>query len=175
MTINRISGFTLTCAAYLVFGLGLFGLGLAQNELQDLSVSAVMSPQEAMQFDFPAEQSHFVLLVRREGTLSGTDVLDGASATEYGMHDIRPGAEGVARGYFIAETADGQAFIQWEVQATFVPGANGPVLLDNGVWHFVGGTGSLEGIQGAGTMHIKPASETDREFTFEGQYVLPNE
>jgi hypothetical protein len=45
--------------------------------------------------------------------------------------------------------------------------------LDNGVWHFIGGTDSLAGIQGAGIMHIKAVSLTDREFSLEGQYVLP--
>lgn len=146
---------------------------LAQDSLQTLDVTAVMSPQEALQFDFPTDAPHFVLLVQRTGTLEGEGVLDGASATEYGMHDISPGDEGVARGYFITETDSGQAFIQWEVQVTFVPGNDGPVTLDNGVWHFAGGTGDFEGIQGAGTMHIKPTSETDREFSFEGQYTLP--
>lgn len=148
-------------------------LALGQGALQTLDVTAVMSPQEALQFDFPTEAPHFVLLVQRTGTLAGEGVLDGASATEYGMHDISPGDEGVARGYFIAEADGGQAFIQWEVKATFVPGEDGPILLDNGVWHFVGGTGDFDGIQGAGTMHIKPASETDREFSFQGQYTLP--
>jgi hypothetical protein len=148
-------------------------VALAQDSLQTLDVTAVMSPQEALQFDFPTEAPHFLLLVQRTGTLEGEGALDGASATEYGMHDISPGNEGVARGYFIAETEGGQAFIQWEVQVTFVPGTDGPVTLDNGVWHFAGGTGDFDGIQGAGTMHIKPASETDREFSFQGQYTLP--
>jgi len=148
-------------------------LALGQDSLQTLDVTAVMSPQEALQFDFPTQAPHFVLLVQRTGTLDGEGVLDGASATEYGMHDISPGDEGVARGYFIAETKGGQAFIKWEVQVTFVPGTDGPVTLDNGVWHFASGTGDFDGIQGAGTMHIKPASETDREFSFQGQYTLP--
>ena len=59
--------------------------------------------------------------------------------------------------------------IQWEVQATFVPGTDGqPRLLDNGVWRYVGGTGSLKDLKGAGTLHIKAVSASDREFQFRG-------
>jgi hypothetical protein len=55
------------------------------------------------------------------------------------------------------------------VQATFVPGTDGqPRLLDNGVWRFVGGTGSLKDLKGAGTLHIKAVSASDREFQFRG-------
>ena len=60
--------------------------------------------------------------------------------------------------------------IQWEVQATFVPGTDGqPRLLDNGVWRYVGGTGSLKDLKGAGTVHIKAVSASDREVQFDGE------
>jgi hypothetical protein len=74
----------------------------------------------------------------------------------------------------VATLKDGaQAVIEWEVQATFIPGPDGkPKLLDNGVWRFVGGTGRLERIQGAGVMHIRPVSPKDRLFIFEGEYVI---
>jgi hypothetical protein len=63
--------------------------------------------------------------------------------------------------------------IQWDVQATFVTGADGkPRLRDNGVWRFVGGTGSLKDLQGAGTLHIQAGSASDREFPFEGEAVV---
>lgn len=140
-----------------------------------LKVKGVMSPKEQIKFEFPTHEKHFVLMVRREGRLEGTGVLDGAQAVEYGTHDIYPGRDGIARGYIVARVKlDDQVFIQWEVRATFVPGPGGkPILLDNGVWHFIGGTGLLAGIRGAGIMHIKAVSPTDREFSFEGQYVLP--
>ncbi len=65
-----------------------------------------------------------------------------------------------------------QAVLQWEVQATFVPGPDGkPRLLDNGVWRFIGGTGGLAGVKGAGTMHIKAVSATEREFSFDGEFI----
>jgi len=40
------------------------------------------------------------------------------------------------------------------------------------VWRFIGGTGGLEKSKGAGTMHIKAVSPTDREFTFTGEVVV---
>lgn len=141
---------------------------------EPLHVKAVMSPKEQIYVDLPTAQKHFVLFVRREGRAAGTGPLDGAEVTEYGMHDIRPGLDGAPRGYLVAKLSNGdQAVIQWEVQATFVPGPDGkPRLLDNGVWRFIGGTGALKGIKGAGTMHIKAVSPSDREFQLEGEVVV---
>lgn len=133
-----------------------------------------MRPKEQIYVDLPTPQKHFVLFVKREGKAAGSGVLNGAELTEYGMHDIRPGVDGTPRGYVVARLPNGdQAVIQWEVQATFVPGPDGkPVLLDNGVWRFIGGTGGLAGIQGAGIMHIKAVSPQDREFTFTGEATI---
>jgi hypothetical protein len=64
------------------------------------------------------------------------------------------------------------AVIQWEVQATFIPGADGkPRLLDNGVWRLIGGTGSLAQLNGAGILHTRAAAPEDREFVLEGEVV----
>ncbi len=141
---------------------------------EQFSIRAVMSPKEQIRADLPTPQPHFVLFVKREGKAAGTGVLNGAALTEYGMHDIRPGVDGSPRGYLIARLPNGdQAVIQWEVQATFVPGPDGkPKLLDNGVWRLIGGTGALDGIKGAGTMHIKAVSPTDREFQLDGEAVV---
>jgi hypothetical protein len=75
----------------------------------------------------------------------------------------------LTRGYLVATLLSGdQAVIQWEVQATFVPGPDGkPKLLDNAFWRLIGGTGSLSNVRGAGTMHIRAVSATDREFETE--------
>ena len=144
---------------------------------EPLTVKAVMSPKEQIYVDLPTPEKHFVLLVKRQGRATGTGVLDGAELTEYGMHDIRPGRDGTPRGYVVAKLPNGdQAVIQWEVQATFVPGPGGkPKLLDNGVWRFIGGTGGLSRITGAGIMHIKPVSPKDREFQFDGEVVIAQE
>ena len=146
---------------------------VAPGWAEPLSVKAVMSPKEQIQVDLPTAQKHFVLFVHREGKAAGSGVLAGAKLTEYGMHDIRPGLDGTPRGYLIAKLADGdQVVIQWEVQATFVPGPDGkPRLLDNGVWRFIGGTGKSDGLKGAGILHIRAVSATDREFELTGEAV----
>ncbi len=145
--------------------------GLAAAE--PLTLKAVMSPKEQIYVDLPTADKHFVLFVRREGKAVSGGPLNGAEMTEYGMHDIRPGLDGSPRGYMVAKLPNGdQAVLQWEVQATFVPGPDGkPRLLDNGVWRFIGGTGGLAGVKGAGTMHIKAVSATEREFSFDGEFI----
>jgi hypothetical protein len=89
------------------------------------------------------------------------------------MHDIRPGLDGSPRGYLVATLPNGdRAAIQWEVQATFVPGPDGkPKLLDNGVWRVIGGTGALAQLKGAGILHIRAAGPDDRGFILEGEVV----
>ena len=141
---------------------------------ETLSMKGVMSPKEQIYYEFPTSDKHFVLFVKREGTLEGAGLLNGAVGVEYGMHDIYPGVGGSPRGYLIATLKNGdQAVVEWEVQATFIPGPDGkPQLLDNGVWKFIGGTGSLKGLQGAGIMHIKAVNPKDRLFSFEGEYVV---
>lgn len=162
-------------------GLGIVALlvvgWVAVAAAEPLAIKAVMRPKEQIRFDFPMPDKHFVLMVRREGTVSGPGPFDGAQGVEYGVHDLVPGVGGNPRGYYLLTAKDGaQAIIEWSVQATFIPGPGGkPMLLDNGIWKFVGGTGTLAGIQGAGTMHIKAVSPTDREFRFEGMYVLPRQ
>ena len=156
------------------FASAALALALSKNAWADpLSVKALMSPKEQIQVDLPTAQKHFVLFVRREGKAAGSGVLAGAQLTEYGMHDIRPGVDGTPRGYVVAKLADGdQVVIQWEVQATFVPGPDGkPRLLDNGVWRFIGGTGKLDNLKGAGILHIKAVSANDREFELTGESV----
>jgi hypothetical protein len=140
---------------------------------ESLSVRAVMTPREQIRGDLPTPDKHFVLFVRREGRAAGSGPLNGAALTEYGMHDIRPGFDGSPRGYLVATLPNGEhAVIQWEVQATFIPGADGkPKLLDNGVWRLIGGTGSLAQLKGAGILHIRAAGPEDREFVLEGELV----
>ena len=140
---------------------------------EPMAIKAVMSPKDQIYVDLPTREKHFVLFVRREGKATGTGVLNGAQLTEYGMHDIRPGVDGSPRGYLVGKLPNGdQVAIQWEVQATFIPGPDGkPRLLDNGVWRVVGGTGGFERAKGAGTMHIKAVSPQDREFSLEGEVV----
>ena len=139
----------------------------------DLSVKAVMSPKEQIKLDFADGSKHFVLMVRREGKAQGAGLLNGASVTEYGYHDIIPGDGGDPRGYLVFATPTGDmAYVKWQVRAVFVPGADGkPKLLDNGFWEIAGASGKLKGLKGAGTLHIRAVSPTDREFELTGELV----
>lgn len=136
-----------------------------------LRIEAVMSPKEQIQLNFQDGTRHFVLTVRREGQATGEWPLSGAAVTEYGMHDIVPGVGGDPLGYRVFAAANGDiAYLRWRVRAIFIPGANGqPQLLDKGVWEVVGGTGGLANLGGAGTMHIRAVSPTDRRFILQGE------
>lgn len=157
----------------------LAGLGLAASlttglaHAEPIQVEAVMSPKQSMRLDFADGSKHFVLMVQREGQSKGSGPLAGAKVTEYGMHDIVPGVGGDPRGYLVFTVPNGDsAYIKWQVRAVFIRGTDGkPVLLDNGFWEIVGATGGLAGLTGAGTLHIKPASETDRRFELTGELV----
>lgn len=139
----------------------------------EVKVEAVMSPQEQLQLEFEDGSGHFFLMVRREGTAAGSGLFDGASVVEYGAHDIIPGVGGDPHGYLVVTAADGAvAYVKWTVRAVFVPGPEGkPKLLDNGFWEVVGGTGRFDRLQGAGTLHIKPAGGADRRFILAGELV----
>jgi hypothetical protein len=140
---------------------------------EPMQIEAVMTPKQSMRLDFADTSKHFVLMVRREGQASGSGPLAAAQVAEYGMHDIVPGIGGDPRGYLVFTAGNGDiAYIKWQVRATFVPGPDGkPVMLDNGVWEVAGATGGLTGLSGAGTLHIKAASETDRRFLLTGEIV----
>ncbi len=138
-----------------------------------VKLEAVMSPKEQIQLDFADGSKHFVLMVKREGKATGEGLLAGAAVTEYGRHDIIPGVGGDPSGYLVFTLPSGDiAYIKWLVRAVFVPGPDGkPKLLDNGVWEVVSGTGKLKGLKGAGTLHIKAVSPTERNFILEGELV----
>ncbi len=139
-----------------------------------LDIKAVMSPKEQIKLDFADGSGHFLLQVRREGKATGTGALSGAAVTEHGFHDITPGIGGDPRGYLVFAAPDGdKVYVKWLVRAVFVPGPDGkPKLLDNGFWEAVSGTGRFSGVKGAGTLHIKTVSPTDREFSLNGEFFL---
>lgn len=140
----------------------------------ELSIEAVMSPQEQMRHDFEDDSNRVIMLVHRAGTASGTGLLDGASVSEYGMHSIQPGVDGNAGGYLVFEDADGdKAYADWNFRAVFAPGEEeGKMkMLGNGIWEIVGGTGKHQGLQGAGTLNMQPVNATDRKYIFQGELV----
>jgi hypothetical protein len=142
-----------------------------------MKIEAVVSPKEVTRLDFADGSKHFVLMMRREGKATGQGVLSGATVTEYGTHDIQPGIGADAGGYLVFTLPEGDiAYVKWVLRGVFVRGADGkPALLDNAVWEVVGSTGKLKGLQGAGTIHIKPVSAVDRNFILEGELVPATE
>ena len=144
-----------------------------------VKIEAVVSPRELIRLDFADGSKHFVAMMRREGKATGQGVLSGAAVTEYGIHDIQPGIVGDPHGYLVFTLPEGDiAYVKWVLRAVFARGANGkPMLLDNGVWEVVGSTGKLKGLQGAGTLHIKPVSSSplDRNFILEGELISATE
>jgi hypothetical protein len=56
------------------------------------------------------------------------------------------------------------------VRAVFAPGPEGRLmLLDNGTWQVVGGTGRFAGLKGAGSLNIRSVGPTDRNFILKGE------
>lgn len=83
---------------------------------EPLNVQATMVPKEQIKLDFKDGSNHFVLMVKREGTASGTGALDGAQIVEYGRHDIIPGVSGDPSGYLVVTKGEGNiAYIKWTV------------------------------------------------------------
>ncbi len=146
---------------------------VSQVQAEEVSVQAVMVPQESIRMDFGDGSKHFVLMVRREGKSEGTGALAGASVSEFGWHDIDPPKDGDPHGYlqFTAENGD-IANIKFTVKAVFIKGEEEPRLADYGFWELVSGTGEFEAMTGVGTLTIKSVSETDRQFTLDGELGL---
>jgi hypothetical protein len=152
-----------------------FGATICTAVAAPIKVEAVLAPREQIRLDFAEGSKQFVLMSKREGKANGSGPLVGAAVTEYGLHDIVPGTSGNANGYLVFTASDGDiAYVKWLVRAVFVQGPGGkPALLDNGVWEVVGGTGKFKGLKGAGSLHIKPVSATDRNYILEGELVPP--
>lgn len=139
----------------------------------DVSVTAVMVPQESIKMNFEDGSKHFVLMVRREGVAEGSGDLAGAAVTEYGWHDINPPVGANPHGYLQFKSNSGDiANIKWTVRAVFFKGEEKPKLADYGFWELVSGTGKFANMTGVGTLTIKPASPTDRLFTLNGELDL---
>lgn len=139
-----------------------------------VKIESVVSPRELIRLDFADGSKHFVAMMRREGKATGEGILSGAAVTEYGMHDIQPGIGGDPHGYLVFTLPPGDVlYVKWVVRGVSVPGIDGkPMLLDNGVWEVVGGTGKLKGLRGAGTLHIKRVlSPRERKFVLEGELI----
>ena len=76
-------------------------------------------------------------------------------------------------GYLVFTAANGDiAYVHWQIGAVFIPGPDGkPKLLDNGYWQIVSGTGGFANLVGAGTLHIRAVSATDRKYILDGEVI----
>jgi len=150
-----------------------FGTFISMAAAEPMRVEAVLSPKEQIRLDFADASKHFVVMVKREGKATGDGPLKGTAVTEYGRHDIVRGVDGNAGGYLVFTAPDGDiAYIKWRLSAVFVPGPDGKLkLINNGLWEVVGGTGEFKGLQGAGKLHIKFPSPTERNYVLEGELV----
>ena len=139
---------------------------------EPVKFEAVVGQKEAIRLDFADTSKRFFLLVRREGKTEGQGPLAGSNVQEYGVHDVVPGVGGEPHGYLEFAGSDGsKAYLRWNIQAVFVPGADGkPKLLDHGVWRVVGGTGKWEKLKGAGIFRLRFPGPTDRRFVMEGEF-----
>ncbi len=138
-----------------------------------MKIEALLTPREQIRLDFADGSKHGVLMVKREGKAAGQGPLAGTAVTEYGRHDVVQGVGGDPSGYLVFESTDKDlAYVKWSVRVVFLPGADGkPELHANGAWEVVGATGKFKGLQGAGTLRVKPVTPTDRNFILEGDLV----
>jgi len=137
---------------------------------EPVNIEAVMSPTDQIRMNFKDGSKHFVLMVRRTGTATGSGLLAGTSVVEQGWHDINPPFGADPQGYLEMTAANGDvAYLKWTVRAVFTKGEAKPELHDYGVWELVSGTGQFADKRGIGTLEIKPVTKTDRKYILSGE------
>jgi hypothetical protein len=144
---------------------------LAQAE--PIKVEAVLSQKESLRLDFVDGSKRYLAMVRREGKATGQGPLVGATATEWGMHDVTPGVGTNSHGYLVFAMPDGDvAYLKTQFRGTSMAGPDGkPMNLLNGSWEVVGASGKLKGLQGAGTLRINAVGPTERQWILDGEMV----
>jgi hypothetical protein len=150
------------------------GVGAASPAwTEPVKFDVLVVEREAVRLNFADSSKHLFALVRREGKSHGQGPLAGATVQEYGAHDVVPGVGGEPRGYLEFTKPDGdKAYIRWTMEVLYVPGPDGkPSGLYNGVWQVVSGTGKLEKLKGAGTLHMVATGPTERRFVLDGELV----
>lgn len=155
-----------TGVAAAILAVTISGAAMAET----FKLEAVMRPTQTIKYDFK-DRPHFVFFVQREGKSEGSGRLAGASVTEFGMHDIRPGTDGDPRGYLVFRAANGdEAYVKWRVRAVFFDkDGGGKRIVDHGYWEIDGGTGQFKSMRGLGTLEIKGVNKTDRKFILQGE------
>jgi hypothetical protein len=135
-----------------------------------VKLEALITPKAESRLEFADGSKRYLLATQREGRATGTGPLAGASMLEWGMHDVTPGSGSFGSGYLVFTTADGDiAYLKYQFRMVVVTGAEGkPRPLINGSWEVVGGTGKLQSLRGAGTVHVKVVSPKERHWILEG-------
>jgi len=135
-----------------------------------MKIEAVIAPKADSRMDFADGSKRFLVAAQREGKVTGSGPLAGATMLEWGMHDVNPATGANANGYLVFTTAEGDvAYIKYQFRGVPVPGADGkPRFLANGNWETAGGTGKLKGLRGAGALQFIAA---ERRFVLDGDLV----
>lgn len=160
-------------ALFAVIAATAFLSALSPAQAEPIKVEATMSPKEQMRLDLADGSKRYFVMVRREGKVTGQGLLAGATATEWGAHDIAPGVGGNGQGYLVFAMPDGDvAYLKTQFRLTSTAGPEGkPQNLLNGSWEVVGASGKLKGLQGAGTLRIAAVGPTERQWTLDGEMV----
>ena len=137
---------------------------------EPMQIDAILSPKADTKLEFADGSKRFLIAAQREGKASGSGPLAGATVREWGFHDVNPAEGANANGYLVFNAAGGDvAYLRYSFRGTPIPGPDGkPRFVGNGFWETAGGTGSLKGLRGAGTVKIDPR---ERRWTLNGDLV----
>jgi len=132
-----------------------------------MKIEAVVSPKADAKLEFADGSKRFLVAAQREGKASGNGPLAGAMMLEWGLHEVNPATGANVNGYLVFTAANGDiAYLKYTFRAVPVPGPDGkPRFVANGVWETAGGTGTLKGLRGIGTVEFNPK---ERRFVLEG-------
>ncbi len=123
----------------------------------------------------PDAQGHHMYLQVYEGTNVSTgdnEFMAGATLHNTSFADVAQG-NGAHQGY-VEFTKDGsRTFAKWEGTITTTVAADSTMIRSfEGEFSFIGGTGELENIQGAGTYTGRYTSKTTLTADWKGEYTL---
>lgn len=137
---------------------------------EPVKLEALITPKAESKLEFADGSKRYLLATQREGKATGSGPLAGATMLEWGAHDVTPGTGAFGSGYLVFTTMDGDvAYLKYQFRMIVVVGAEGkPRPLINGNWEVVGGTGKLQSLRGAGTVHVKAVSPKERRWILEG-------
>ncbi|MBC8737045.1 hypothetical protein F6X40_09510 [Paraburkholderia sp. UCT31] len=130
-------------------------------------------PNDVAQLDFADGSGRHVALVRQSGRVVSPGALAGATAQDWGFHEVVVGrtVQDRAHGYLvISRSAKDVLYLRTHTREADKDG-RGPssAPLYTGTWRVTGGSGSFRGLWGTGTLSIKSVSATERQWILEGE------